>query len=140
MIDDIIYKIEKKSKTTKNLVKDVEILISKIKDIVEVSDQIYYNIIVAVTEGINNAINHGNKSDKEKDIKIDIYLNKNAFAIQIEDQGEGFEIENVKDPRNHENLLKDNGRGVFLMKELSNDFQISSSVSGTVVKMIFNLK
>lgn len=139
MIDDIIYKIEKKSKTTKNLVKEIEVLISKIKDIVEISDQLYYNIIVAVTECMNNAIKHGNKSIEEKNINIGIYLNKSSLLIQIEDEGEGFEIEQVKDPRNKENLLKDNGRGVFLMKELSNDFQINSTKKGTSIKMIFNL-
>jgi len=140
MIKDVIYKVEKISFTSKDLVAEIEKLIKKIKDLIDISEHNYYNIMVAVTEGINNAISHGNKKNSEKIIKVYIFLNSKQFAIKIKDEGKGFDIDNIKDPRSPDNLLKDNGRGVFLMRELSSNFKINSSNSGTTIEMIFNLE
>ncbi len=74
------------------------------------------NLRLALTEGIVNAIVHGNKSDKNKKVNIKVFINHKFFKIKIKDMGEGFDFENSIEEINENDLLKSHGRGVYLMK------------------------
>jgi serine/threonine-protein kinase RsbW len=116
----------------------VEPLIHLISEVIDLPMERYYNILIAVTEAVNNAIIHGNKLDPKKKVTISLIVAQNQIDVIVMDQGAGFDPSKVADPRQTENLLKENGRGVFLIKELSNDCDICSSIGGTKVKMLFN--
>lgn len=127
----------RKVNSSKNIIRDFEDLFLNFKNQYNIKDDIYFKIMVAVTEGINNASGHGNKYNPEKVVTVELKGNSNYINCKIQDEGMGFNPENVADPRNPENLLKDNGRGVFLMKELANEFNVTNLNDGTLVELIF---
>ncbi|TYB31022.1 MAG: ATP-binding protein [Candidatus Mcinerneyibacterium aminivorans] len=75
-------------------------------------------IVLALVEGVVNAIKHGNKNDIKKKVGVSLILEKNIFKIIIEDRGTGFNPDMIIDPTLEENLSNKNGRGIFIMKEL----------------------
>src|SRR5690554_2588340 len=102
-----------------------------------INEEHYGNVLIAITEGVNNAITHGNKQDPDKEVVVEFFTTKDKLTCKITDQGPGFDFENVPDPTSPENIEKPNGRGVFLMHHLSDgiDFQENS----TVVELEFNI-
>jgi serine/threonine-protein kinase RsbW len=136
-MDDYIIKLSETYDSEKKSIKYVEPLINSIKEKVPISLEKYYNILIAVTEAFNNAIIHGNKLDSNKKVDIEITANNNLIEVIISDEGEGFNPDELADPREPDNLLKDNGRGVLLIKELSDKCDFSHSEKGTIVMMTF---
>jgi len=76
------------------------------------------NIPLACDEAITNAIVHGNKSQADKKVNVQIYLSHSRFRIRVRDQGEGFDADGVADPREGENVHRASGRGVYLMRKI----------------------
>ena len=76
------------------------------------------NIPLACDEAITNAMVHGNGSDAEKKVNVQIYVSHSRFRIRVRDQGTGFDVSTVADPREGENVLRSGGRGVFLMRSI----------------------
>jgi serine/threonine-protein kinase RsbW len=99
----------------------VEKAIDELSLELDLSDEIYGNVLVATMEATNNAIIHGNNSDPDKIVKIEMMLDKKELSVHIEDQGQGFDYATVPDPTAPENLEKINGRGIFLMERLSDE-------------------
>jgi serine/threonine-protein kinase RsbW len=95
-----------------------------------------FAIDMAVREAVANAIKHGNKLDDTKSVEITfISLNK-GLEVTVRDFGEGFEVEDVPDPTNPENLLKANGRGVLFMKTFMEEVEWAKhQMGGMIVKM-----
>ncbi len=115
----------------------VEKAIDELSMELDLSDELYGNVMVATMEATNNAIIHGNKSNPEKKVKILFLLEKNELKIHIEDQGKGFEYSTVPDPTAPGNLEKINGRGIFLMERLSDE--ILYLEDGRIVELKFNI-
>ncbi len=91
------------------------------------------DLSISITELFNNAIHHGNKNDISKDVVI-TYIQDPAFlVISIKDQGSGFQPEKLRDPLAPENLLAENGRGIYLVKNLVDDVKFRISDDGTEV-------
>jgi serine/threonine-protein kinase RsbW len=103
----------------------------------EISEDVYGNMLVAITEAVNNAIIHGNKTNTEKQVNVCLQRQRNIITCTITDEGEGFDFNHVPDPTAPENLDKEGGRGIFLMKHLS-DMVIFSN-DGTHVEIQFRL-
>jgi serine/threonine-protein kinase RsbW len=95
----------------------------------------YGKILVSTLEGVNNAILHGNNSDPEKMVDIEISTGIKELKITITDEGEGFIPTTLPDPTVPENLESLNGRGVYLMSRLADE--IIYSKKGNAVTMIF---
>ena len=121
-----------------NVVHTVESLIDEIRNQLDFKEDVYGNVMIAVTEAVNNGIIHGNKMDQSKQILIDIEK-KNDFRllVRVRDEGEGFDHTTLKDPTAPENLENIGGRGVFLMTHLADELNFSDE--GRVVEMIFNI-
>ncbi len=115
----------------------IEPLIDELKDEYDISDEIYSNMLVVMTEAVNNAIMHGNQADESKQVKISHQKEDKALTFFVEDEGPGFDYNNLPDPTKEENLDKPNGRGVFLMTQLSD--LISFSDNGSKVELQFKL-
>lgn len=98
------------------------------------------DLAISTTELINNAIVHGNKSDPEKTVTIEIEFFDDHLSISITDQGPGFKPENIPSPIADENLMKEAGRGIFIVRSLVDDLQIeTASQGGTRMIIIKNL-
>ncbi len=113
----------------------VESFIDNAKEKFMLDDDIYGNIMVAVTESVNNAIRHGNHNDKKKNVYLSLSLNDNLIKFIIEDEGFGFDFHNLPDPTSPENIDKPSGRGIFLMKHLSDE--VSFKENGSKVELCF---
>ena len=103
----------------------------------DLSDEVYGNVLVATMEATNNAIIHGNNSNPDKIVKIEMLLEKKELLVHIEDQGNGFDYSTVPDPTAPENLEKINGRGIFLMERLSDE--ILYLENGRIVVLKFRI-
>jgi serine/threonine-protein kinase RsbW len=115
----------------------VERLINEICNSYNISEDHYGNIMVAVTEAVNNAIVHGNKLDPGKKVSIEFNSINNKLSFLVSDQGNGFDFSNLPDPTNPENLEKPNGRGVFLMRHLADNVEFSEQ--GRNVSLQFSI-
>ena len=113
----------------------VESFIDNAKDSLEITDEIYGNIVISLTEAVNNAIVHGNKSNKDKLVKISLAVSDQSLKFLVEDQGVGFDHEGLPDPTAPENIEKVTGRGIFLMKHLSDEVNFESP--GNKVELVF---
>lgn len=113
----------------------VERLIDDLCEKHNIHEEHYGNILIALTEAANNAIYHGNKQDPEKEVKMEYSADEDRFFFRIEDEGPGFDFDNVPDPTSPENLEKPNGRGVFLMRHLSDEIEFKDG--GRIVEIEF---
>lgn len=118
-------------------IKIVESFIDNSRDEYKISDDLYGNILVAITEAVNNAIQHGNQSDKEKLVKLTCHSGPHEITFTIEDEGRGFDYNTLPDPTSNENILKPDGRGIFLMKHLCDVLRFENQ--GSKVEMVFFL-
>ena len=103
----------------------------------EVSDDIYPDIMLAVTEACTNGIIHGNQFDPSKVVTLKTTISENNHLIfTVKDQGKGFDPDNLPNPVEEENLLKSGGRGVYLMKHYSGS--VTYNDIGNEVILSFN--
>ncbi|SYZ73870.1 Anti-sigma regulatory factor (Ser/Thr protein kinase) [Candidatus Zixiibacteriota bacterium] len=86
-----------------------------------VDDSLVADIAISVTEIVNNAIIHGNKSDPGKAVTIEIAKNNGAILITISDEGNGFDPGSVQSPIEENNLMREVGRGIFIVRSLMDD-------------------
>jgi serine/threonine-protein kinase RsbW len=114
----------------------VERVIDDVCEQYKVHEDRYGNILIAVTEAVNNAITHGNHNNPDKSVTIAYSIDPNSITFSISDEGSGFDYKNLPDPTAPENLDKVNGRGIFLMKNLSDNIQFDEN--GKQVQLKFN--
>lgn len=115
----------------------VEQLIDTICASYKVNEDHYGNILVAITEAVNNAIYHGNKSDPAKKIEIAFKSDPHKMTFSVRDEGQGFDFKHLPDPTDPQNLEKPTGRGVFLMHRLADNVEYSDK--GRCVSLQFEL-
>ena len=113
----------------------IESFIDNAKEKYQLDDDIYGNIMIAVTEAVNNAIRHGNKGNSSKNVLISLSLEDGLIKFKIQDEGEGFNFHQLPDPTSPENISKPGGRGIFLMKHLSDEVDFKDN--GKVVELSF---
>jgi len=103
----------------------------------KIEEDNFGNILIAVTEAVNNAIQHGNNLDPKKNIDVAYESNNKNLSFTIADEGKGFDYTSVPDPTEPDNIEKPNGRGVFLMRHLADAVDFYDN--GRMVKLNFNL-
>lgn len=79
------------------------------------------NLFVALDEAFVNAVKHGNKFDKDKVVRVSAEVSPKEARFTVEDEGEGFDVESIPDPRNPENLFKTSGRGVLFIYNIMDE-------------------
>lgn len=115
----------------------VEPFLSSLSECKSMEEGRWYNLLVAVTEAVNNAIIHGNKTNPNKQVTLSVAKNSDDIIISVLDEGPGFNPDSVRDPRDPENLLRDGGRGVFLIQSLAKSVEYMNTPSGALVVMRF---
>lgn len=114
----------------------VENIIEEIKEEYEISEEIYGNILVSLSEAVNNAIKHGNNYSNDKEITFSFDVTDKEYIFTITDQGSGFDFNDIPDPTHPDNLEKTDGRGIFIVKNLSDNVEFEDE--GRTLKMFFN--
>jgi len=94
-------------------------------------------IDLAIRESVANAVKHGNKFAEEKTVDLTLAKTAEGFEITVRDYADGFDVDDIPDPTNPENLLKTNGRGILFMRTFMDVVEWSNHEGGgLVVKMI----
>ena len=119
-------------------ISEVEALIDKVCADHHVNEDLYGNILIAVTEATNNAIIHGNSKETSKKVVLNVNKSSDEIIFSVEDEGEGFNFENLPDPTAPENIEKPDGRGIFLMKNLSDKIEFFENGSKVNITFVLN--
>ncbi|MBN1153948.1 ATP-binding protein [candidate division KSB1 bacterium] len=94
------------------------------------------SLAISITEIVGNAITHGNRLDETKRVIIDYYISEQGIRILIQDEGRGFDLNAVDNPVAPENLLKESGRGIYIVRTLMDKVAYSFNDMGTQVEII----
>ncbi|MBK7383953.1 MAG: ATP-binding protein [Flavobacteriales bacterium] len=101
-----------------------------------VHESLYGNILIALTEAVNNAIHHGNALDPTKTVTLGYEVKDDRIVFMVQDQGAGFDFNHLPDPTDPQNLEKPHGRGVFLMRALADSIEFRDN--GSTVALAFS--
>ena len=106
--------------------------------VVENIERQYFNkVLLCLSESVSNAILHGNKCISDKIVTVSISYSDSILKIYVQDEGSGFDFESIKNPTLNENLLKENGRGIFLVKNLAD--QMAFYDGGWRVEILYHI-
>ena len=111
-----------------------------VKDLVErlhIDENLYPNILICLTEAVNNAIVHGNRLDEQKEIQVSCHEQEHEIQFIISDEGSGFDPFQLPDPTSKERIETEGGRGVFLMKQLTDEIHFLDQ--GRTVKLMWRI-
>jgi serine/threonine-protein kinase RsbW len=95
-----------------------------------------HRIAMAVREAAVNAVLHGNAYDPKKKVVVSFENTGNDFIVTIADQGRGLDPANVPDPLDPQNLLKQSGRGIFLIRSFMDEVRFRTLDPGTEITLI----
>ncbi|TAK30852.1 MAG: ATP-binding protein [Saprospiraceae bacterium] len=95
------------------------------------------NILVSLTEAVTNAIVHGNGMEEGKTVKVKTKRESDCLALRVSDEGRGFDVNDLSDPTTPDHIAECGGRGVFLMRQLSDNIRFYNN--GSTVEMRFKL-
>ena len=121
-----------------NSISQVEKLIDAQAQMLNIDDEVYGKYMLSVVECVNNAIVHGNKMDKNKKVTMHYHISNTKIEVTVSDEGDGFDPDSLPDPTAEENLERDCGRGIFLMRHLSDELEFANN--GRTITMKFNLQ
>ena len=134
-VEPVANKISLASETKSLLV--LEEWINKLCDLYQISVEQYGNVLIAITEAVNNAIIHGNKNIANKKTDIEYNIDSQTITFTVFDEGTGFDFNDLPDPTSPENLEKPQGRGIFLMNHLADEVNFIDN--GNVVQLKFSI-
>lgn len=127
-----------KFQSSRKVINDVEDVLSKLNKKAGIPEERFINFQIAVSEALINCIVHGNKEDINKSVFVKIEHLKDYLRIYVKDEGNGFEPDNIPDPTDVNNLYKESGRGIFIIKSLVDDFKCNSGTGGTEFILTMN--
>ncbi len=121
--------------STQDYLPNVDEFVEEILFGYNIDKSIVADIAISVTEMVINCIVHGNQSDIDKNVSVNVAKNDKGVTITISDEGTGFNPDNVENPIEDKNLLREVGRGIFITKSLM-DSVVFEPVSGGGTKVI----
>jgi serine/threonine-protein kinase RsbW len=133
----VIFRLTLPSRTQS--IRRVEPYLNKINAAAKLDEVQFNKLMVSVTEAVNNAIIHGNKLDPAKKVRIVAEMLPGWLVVMVTDEGRGFKPAAVKSPLKKTNLLKDSGRGLFLMRTLMDKVEYEINATGTQVRLWLDL-
>jgi serine/threonine-protein kinase RsbW len=116
----------------KNIHRVEEFLLGLNKEL-HIEEEKLHTLMVVVTEAVNNGITHGNHRDESKLVTVSCSVMDGVLTIKVRDEGKGFDPGTLPDPLHPDNLMRDSGRGVFLMRQMMDS--VSYNKTGTEVTM-----
>jgi Anti-sigma regulatory factor (Ser/Thr protein kinase) len=132
MIDNTL----KLASNSKSICK-LEEFINCIAERYDIGQDKYPDILISLTEAVNNAIIHGNREDQEKYVLVVVHESTKTLTFTVHDEGQGFDPLKVPDPTCPEYIDCCGGRGVFLMKQLADEVRYLND--GRSVRMRFSV-
>ena len=115
----------------------VDFVVSHCSTCDEVARKLKLNFRVSLVEALSNAMIYGNGRDPSKRVHVEVFLGEGSVTARVTDEGVGFDPGGVPDPTTHENLCRESGRGLFLMRELMDEVRYNAR--GNSVTLILRL-
>lgn len=119
-----------------NLLQEIENMAEKSAQLAGLTEEERDSLAIAVTEVGNNAIIHGNKRDPNKQVHLKIDVRDGEICVVIRDEGVGFNPDTLSNPLDPENLLRESGRGIFIVRSLMDEVHFDFSKGGTEITLI----
>ncbi len=116
---------------------EIQSLVDQWADYYNLSDDLKCNLMVSLTEAVSNAIIHGNQKDSSKYVRIEISNSSSQLRVVVEDEGSGFDYQQLPDPTTSDKIECCGGRGVFLIRELCDTLEFKKN--GRRVELYFEL-
>lgn len=106
-----------------------------------VDPSIMTDIAISVSELVNNAISHGNGGDPDKSVEVRYSIVDGELHVIVSDEGGGFDVDGIPDPVDDDNLLREVGRGIFIVRNFVDELHITEAPSGgTRVEIVKKLQ
>ena len=112
-------------------------LVERIANEYHIGEELHGDILISLTEALNNAILHGNHNDGSKHVRIEVEKNASRLIFVVTDEGKGFDCEHLPNPTTPENQPREGGRGVFLMRHLCHSLHYRNG--GSSVELAFEV-
>ncbi|MBN1632948.1 MAG: ATP-binding protein [Ignavibacteria bacterium] len=128
------YKFESR----RRIINDVERILTDMNEEMKIPEDKFVNFQIAVSEALINCIVHGNQENINKSIFVKIENLKDYLKIYVKDEGSGFDFNDIPDPTDTDNLYKEHGRGIFIIKSLVDNLEINSGAKGTEFILTMN--
>jgi len=122
-------------RSTPDNIRLIEPFVREVQQMFMFNEDVFFNVLLVLTEAVNNSILHGNGADPKKYVTITLRPTKGALRFEVCDEGQGFDPSTIPDPTKPDRLQDPNGRGVFLMRQLSD--KLNYSKCGRRVKIDF---
>lgn len=119
-------------------IRHIEHIVDRIDEKFCLDTETYGNILISLTEAVNNAICHGNCEDEKKHVHIEFKKIHDTLQFRVEDEGQGFNYKALPNPTLPGNIEKCGGRGVFIIHQLCD--RVKFLDNGSTVEMFFRLK
>jgi serine/threonine-protein kinase RsbW len=107
-------------------------------DAFNISDSLRFDVRLCIEEALRNAIEHGNKLDKSLHVIVSYGVQNGELEITIEDQGKGFDVQELPNPTHDDNIDYERGRGVFLIHKLMDMVQYNEKGNRVTMKKKLN--
>lgn len=100
----------------------------------DIDEGTLFDVRLSLEEAIINAMKYGNNFNKDLPVSITYSLIENKLEITVRDRGKGFNYANIPDPTLNNNILKQGGRGLYLIRNLMDEVEFNNS--GNEIKMV----
>jgi serine/threonine-protein kinase RsbW len=97
------------------------------------SEPARFRLRMALHEALGNAVEHGNRSDPSKQVTVTCRCRADRVVVSVDDEGDGFDPQGVPDPTTPENLLKESGRGIFLIERCADEYRFENNGRRVVI-------
>lgn len=124
------------SSVTVNL-NQVESFVKELFDFLKLRNDLYLKVLLCVNEAVVNSISHGNRFDENKTVTVQSFFCREYLYFRIIDEGDGFNYHDIPDPTTSENILKENGRGIYIIKNISDE--ITFREKGNIIEFKIKL-
>lgn len=118
-------------------ISEVEHFVQRIVNRLNIDPNLYPNILISLTEAVNNAMQHGNRFDDQKTILVSCREKPHQILLTISDEGSGFDPVKIPDPTARDHIQEEGGRGVFLMKQLTDEIHFLDQ--GRTVELMWRI-
>jgi serine/threonine-protein kinase RsbW len=117
----------------------IEKFLDKVRQHIMLDEIQHHKLMISITEAVNNAIVHGNKSNPARKVTVRCEAIAGGLVTVVKDAGRGFRPEKVDNPLKAENILKESGRGIFLMRTLMDRVEFRRTPAGMEVELWLEL-
>lgn len=111
----------------------IESLLRKANEEFCCQEERFRNVLIAVSELVMNAIVHGNKEQAAKKVRVTVEYDENVMKVKILDEGNGFKYGKESKPKLPEDMMKESGRGLFIVKSLVEEIDCRDTEEGTEI-------